>query len=284
MVALTFALSMIMGILVNVNATKSGSYSYSYTELQELIIKNIFSTYMSDQSNTEDVKELISLLKKTDEELGEAYEDMMDYWNTAITSMTINKYNPDGNSSLPTMNVSDDSKLCIVILGYALNDDGSMKDELIGRLKTGYALAEKYPNAKIAVTGGGIAKNNSSVTEGGAMVDYLINTLGVDESRIIVEDEAKNTAGNALNTLKILNNNYSNITDLIMVTSDYHIARGCTFFNSVSELYEYDTGKSYTIVDNLGYYTGKSTESVNSMLYGQMYTIADIDSPKMGRP
>lgn len=42
----------------------------------------------------------------------------------------------------------------IVILGYALADDGSMRQPLIERLKVGLAVAKQYPNSKIIVTGG----------------------------------------------------------------------------------------------------------------------------------
>lgn len=35
--------------------------------------------------------------------------------------------------------------MSVVILGFALNDDGTMKEELVGRLQTGLAIAKEYP-------------------------------------------------------------------------------------------------------------------------------------------
>lgn len=296
MMRVLFALLLVFGLSLsnigNVFATTSGTYSFEYEELEEAIVTSLLATFINDQTS-DDIDVLLTELKNIDPELGETWDNIMSYWDQAITTMTINTYNPsasedpsgtytpvssDESLALPTDLVSDDSTLCIVVLGYSLNDDGSMKNELYGRLLTAYAIYQQYPDAMIAVTGGGTARNNSSATEAGQMADYLINTLGVDESKVIIEDEAKNTAGNAINTMTILSEQYPQIDSLLMVTSEYHIARGSTFFNSVAELYAYDTGIEYTIVGNLGFDTDTSTESVNSMRYGQMYTIADVSA------
>lgn len=106
----------------------------------------------------------------------------MDYWSYVNTDMPVNlNVAPDG--------LAQDDSLCIVILGFALNSDGTMKDELIGRLETGLASAEKYPNAYVVVTGGGTAAGNPNVTEGGLMGEWLLEH-GLDEERLIVEDQA----------------------------------------------------------------------------------------------
>ena len=53
----------------------------------------------------------------------------MEYWDYVNTDMNVNvDVLPDG---LP-----NDDSLCITVLGVALNDDGTMKDELVGRLQT----------------------------------------------------------------------------------------------------------------------------------------------------
>ena len=57
----------------------------------------------------------------------------------------------------------------LVILGQRLKADGSMKDELIRRLKVGLDVSEQYPNAYVVCTGGGTAKENKEVTEAGQM-------------------------------------------------------------------------------------------------------------------
>lgn len=87
------------------------------------------------------------------------------------------------------------------------------------------------PNSYIVVTGGGTAANNPDVTEGGLMGEWLL-AQGVQENRIIIENNAADTVGNAENTYAILNEQYPNVDSIVLVTSDYHVPRGCLLYNS----------------------------------------------------
>ena len=49
---------------------------------------------------------------------------------------------------------------------------------------------------------------------------------GVDKKRIIVEDTSITTAQNAIFTYDILTSLYPSVTELAIVSSDYHIATG----------------------------------------------------------
>ena len=70
----------------------------------------------------------------------------MDYWGYVNTDLVIHgDHLPDG---LP----KDDS-LALVILGGALNPDGSMRDELVRRLEVGLDCAAQYPNAYVSAPG-----------------------------------------------------------------------------------------------------------------------------------
>ena len=71
-----------------------------------------------------------------------------------------------------------------------------MKDELVGRLQTALASAQKYPNAYVAVTGGGTAKNNPNAIEADQMAVWIIAN-GLDDNRLIVENKSKSTVQNA---------------------------------------------------------------------------------------
>ena len=117
------------------------------------------------------------------------------------------------------------------MLGYQLNADGTMKDELIGRLKTALDNADKYPNAYILVTGGGTASANSSATEADCMAEWLLEN-GIAEDKVIIENMSKTTAENALFSYAILNRDYPEVSSIAIVTSDYHIPLGCMLFNS----------------------------------------------------
>ena len=172
-------------------------------------------------------KKTASLLKEldaADSGLGTRWNKIMRIWTSADLGKPLH-YDvlPDG---LP-----DTDELCIVVLGFQLNPDGSMKDELIHRLETALASAEKYPNAYIVCTGGGTASENESASEAGEMAKWLLEH-GVAQKRVIVEDNSITTAQNALFTYDILTSLYPFVKKLAIVSSDYHIATGELLFKA----------------------------------------------------
>ena len=166
----------------------------------------------------------IDKLAALDKESADRWTAIIKYWNDANEKEFINK------DILPA-GLPDDNSLCIVVLGYQLNADGTMKDELIGRLKTALDNADKYPNAYILVTGGGTASANSSATEADCMAEWLLEN-GIAEDKVIIENMSKTTAENALFSYAILNRDYPEVSSIAIVTSDYHIPLGCMLFNS----------------------------------------------------
>lgn len=175
---------------------------------------------------SEDINWLLGALKKTDIRQGKLWEEIMDYWGYVNTDLVINK---DG---LPEDLLKDDS-LAIVILGMALNDDGSMKDELIRRLTVGLDCAGQYPNAYVVCTGGGTAKENKDVTEAGQMGAWLLEN-GLEENRLILEDRSLSTIENAQFTLDVLHKDYPQVSSVAIVSSDYHITRGSLLFEATA--------------------------------------------------
>lgn len=101
-----------------------------------------YSTYQSTAKT--DIQRLVEKLKALNSTKGEEWEKIMKYGDYVNTDMNVNV---DG---LP-------------------NDDSTMKDELVGRLQTALASAQKYPNAYVAVKGGGTAKNNPNAIEADQM-------------------------------------------------------------------------------------------------------------------
>ena len=55
---------------------------------------------------------------------------------------------------------------------------------------------------------------------------------GIDAARIVVEDESLTTAQNAINTYRILTEQYPQVKQLAIVSSDYHIATGTLLFEA----------------------------------------------------
>lgn len=194
-------------------------------ELFQAEINQCVQTIISDNVRKPgSVQVDIDKLAALDKESADRWAAIIKYWNDANEKDFVNKdILPDG---LP-----DDNSLCIVVLGYQLNADGTMKDELIGRLKTALDNADKYPNAYILVTGGGTASANSSATEADCMAEWLLEN-GIAEDKVIVENMSKTTAENALFSYAILNRDYPEVSSIAIVTSDYHIPLGCMLFNS----------------------------------------------------
>lgn len=238
----------------------------------DALVKQLIDLYKDGQENAADeIEETLAKLKKEDQELGETWEKIMNYWSYVNTEMEVHVDSvPEG---LP-----EDNSVCIVILGFKLNDDGTMQDELIGRLETGLAIAEAYPNAYVAMTGGGTAKNNPDVTEGDLMGEWLLEQ-GLDESRLIVEDSAPTTVGNAENTYKILNEQYPDVDSVVMVTSDYHVPRGCILFYSKFMLEAHKTGgEPIEIIASAGYGTGSEGYESIALQASGVASVAGVET------
>lgn len=188
----------------------------------EKIVEEIavdYGTYGADAK--ERIDALLEELSGIDAVAAKRWTSIVDYW-TSEPSRTVN-YGvlPDG---LP-----DTDELCIVVLGFQLEPDGSMKQELIERLTVALDSAKKYPNAYVVCTGGGTAAENETATEAGEMAKWL-EAQGVDKKRIIVEDSSVTTAQNAIFTYDILTSLYPSVKKLAVVSSDYHIATGELLF------------------------------------------------------
>ena len=179
------------------------------------------------------IRELERRLDETDPALGELWTEIMEYWRYANTEMPVNRALPD---DLP-----QDDSLCLVVLGYQLLYDGDMAPELLGRCELALQCARQYPNAYLAVTGGGTAFKDKDVTEAGVMADWFL-AQGISPERIIREDASLTTDQNAVNTCAILAEQYPQIKHLAIISSDYHLSLGCTMFTEAALLYGYERG------------------------------------------
>lgn len=200
-----------------------------------------YSVYGSEAD--EKTAELLSELQTADPVAGGKWADILQLWKDVNTSLEIHEnILPDG---LP-----DTDELCLVTLGFQLNPDGSMKNELIERLKVAKACAEKYPNALLVCTGGPTASGSPEATEAGEMAKWLIEN-GVDPQRVIVENRSLTTAQNAVYTWKILSEQYPRVRKLAVISSDYHIATGVLLFGAEATLLAEEAGKeAMTVVSN----------------------------------
>ena len=216
--------------------------------IEELAV--YYGTYGEEAE--EKTAELLEELSAVDPVHGAKWESIMKLWKTVNTGLEINEsILPDG---LP-----DTDELCLIVLGFQLNPDGGMKDELIERLTVAKASAEKYPNAVIVCTGGGTASENPDATEAGEMAKWLIEN-GVNPQRVIVEDRSLTTAQNAIYTYQILTEQYPQVNQLAIISSDYHIATGTLLFGAEAVLQAEEAGKEImAVVSNAAWHAPSGT-------------------------
>lgn len=143
--------------------------------------------------------------------------------------------------------LAQDDSLCIVVFGYGLNQNGSMKPELYDRLNVALQAARQYPDAYIAVTGGETS-GVKGISEAAVMAIWLMNN-DASEDRIILEKKSLSTTENAQNTCGLLNQKYPRIKQLAVVTSDYHIALAATVLQTACTYSEaMQGGRKMTVV------------------------------------
>ena len=112
----------------------------------------------------------------------------------------------------------------IVILGYALAEDGTARPILVKRLEQGLALYRLNPEAKIIVSGG---MAHGGLTQSYVMKRWLMQHK-VPADIIYIEDRAKDTVGNAIYSVDILQKlNAKNVT---LTTSASHMRRALAVF------------------------------------------------------
>ena len=210
-------------------------------EAREIVVNYGAYGETADERNAE----LFVRMQALNPACAEKWQQILDLWKTVNSDLPIHEgILPDG---LP-----DTDELCIVALGFQLNPDGTMRDELVERLRVVLRSAEKYPNALIVCTGGGTAAENEEATEAGKMAEWLAAN-GVSPDRILVEDRSQTTAQNAMFTLAMLEEHYSQVRQIAILSSDYHIATGTLLFEAESILHADDPQQRIRVVSNAAY-------------------------------
>lgn len=133
----------------------------------------------------------------------------------------------------------------IVTLGYALGKGGVMEKPLLGRLEQTLKMAQANPTTPIIVTGG---VQQGGVTEGYVMKKWLVEN-GISPDRIYIEDQAKDTVGNAYYSVKIMKE--LGAQNMTLITSASHMRRALAVFQemAISEGLELDKLSNLVYLD-----------------------------------
>lgn len=175
------------------------------------IIQELVQSYVLVPTANE---KLLAELGRVNRDSADKWREIMERWAESDSAMPVNMgVLPDG--------LEDSNQLCIIVLGFQLNPDGSMQQELIGRLECARKSAEKYPKSYILCTGGGTAAA-SAITEAEAMSAWLEEN-GIQKQRILLENQSMTTAENAIYSYELLSQQYPQITRAAIISSDYHI-------------------------------------------------------------
>ena len=111
--------------------------------------------------------------------------------------------------------------LVAVILGYRLNDDGTMAPTLVERLQMAIKLNNAFNPDKIVLSGG-VANAKAGVSEAQRMHDYLV-AQGVESSKLVVEDKSMTTKQNAEFSVPIACQ--LGATEILLCSSLSHVTR-----------------------------------------------------------
>jgi len=121
----------------------------------------------------------------------------------------------------------------IIILGGGINKDGTLLEITVSRLEKGIELFRKNTSAYVIVSGayGFMLDYIPQKTEARIMKEYL-EKEGLPKEKIILEEESKDTLGNAYFTkLNVLEP--KKWYKVIIVTSDFHLERTKYIFKKV---------------------------------------------------
>ncbi|WP_367846837.1 ElyC/SanA/YdcF family protein [Rhodoferax sp. WC2427] len=170
------------------------------------------AAYLTALENTEATDKILATLARSHPERTQAYQDKFARATRTLALPIRTTPNPD----MPQ------AQHAIVVLGYALGKGGVVQPTLLKRLDKALALARLYPDAPLVLSGG---VQQGGITEAYAMAEWLA-AQGIARSRLVLEDLAKDTVGNAVNCAAILKD--LGVRHATLVSSASHIRRGLT--------------------------------------------------------
>jgi uncharacterized SAM-binding protein YcdF (DUF218 family) len=134
----------------------------------------------------------------------------------------------------------------VLILGEANDDGGNLSEISISRLEKGIEACKSNPGYKILCTGGfGEHFNRTDLPQAAYAVRYL-QEHGIPLEDIVEIAESRDTKEDATKARKIVDN--YKITNLIVVSSDYHMGRVRRIFEHVFAGYKIQFLESKTAV------------------------------------
>ncbi len=127
---------------------------------------------------------------------------------------------------------------CIIILGAAVKGDQPSK-ALHSRILAAYKYLEKNPDTVAVLSGG--RGDDEDISEAECMYRTL-SSMGIDPSRLILEDKSRDTAENIRYSLDIIGEKYESIA---IVTSNFHIFRAIRLLKKQTDIPAWSISASF---------------------------------------
>lgn len=108
---------------------------------------------------------------------------------------------------------------CVIVCGYPTNPDGSLSPILKSRIAMGVELLKQGKARYLLVSGG---KAHNAYSEAWTMQAWAV-AQGIDDKRILVEDQAVSTYHNMRYAAAIMQAHH--LTTCIVVTNSWHLIK-----------------------------------------------------------
>ena len=117
-----------------------------------------------------------------------------------------------------------------IVLGAAVQDNGTASRIMRNRLAAAMEFMEKKPQAKVILSGG--QGGDEPETEAKCMYDTLVS-MGADPKRLILEDQSHTTRENLMNSMEIIRKNGGTKHEIALITSEFHQRRAAYIADSL---------------------------------------------------
>lgn len=109
-----------------------------------------------------------------------------------------------------------------VVLGAAVQEDGTASRIMRQRLEAAMEFLERNPKAVVILSGG--QGGNEPISEAQCMYDTLVE-MGADQDRLLIEDQSQTTRENLKNSLRIMEERGGTEKPVTIITSEFHQRR-----------------------------------------------------------
>lgn len=117
-----------------------------------------------------------------------------------------------------------------ILLGNEISRKGTLSHEALTRVKKAHALLKKGEIETLVLTGGHRNHLKPKVSEARLYWRYL-TSKGISRKKLILEEESKETLGNAIFSKKLVTQQKSK--SLVLITSNYHMKRSLMVFQHI---------------------------------------------------